>query len=126
MHAVAIIPARGGSKGIPKKNLADFCGQPLLAWTIACCRRCRLINGVFVSTDASEIAAVAKRYGAEAIARPPELSTDIADSESALIHALDFIESNRSGTGGCRGFFAGHLPAAGAGGTRRGAREIQG
>ena len=95
MHVVAIIPARGGSKGIPKKNLVDFCGQPLLAWTIACCRRSRLIKEVFVSTDDSEIAAVAKRYGAEVVVRPPELSTDTADSESALIHALDFIESNR-------------------------------
>lgn len=95
MHVVAIIPARGGSKGIPKKNLVDFCGQPLLAWTIACCRRSRLIKEVFVSTDDSEIAAVAKRYGAEVVARPAELSTDTADSESALIHALDFIESNR-------------------------------
>ena len=95
MHVVAIIPARGGSKGIPKKNLVDFCGQPLLAWTIACCRRCRAIKGVFVSTDDSEIAAAAKRYGAEVVARPPELSTDTADSESALIHALDFIESNK-------------------------------
>ena len=92
MHAVAIIPARGGSKGIPKKNIVDFCGQPLLAWTIACCRHCRLINGVFVSTDDSEIAAVAKRYGAEVVTRPPELSTDTADSESALIHALGSIE----------------------------------
>ena len=95
MHVVAIIPARGGSKGIPKKNLVDFCGQPLLAWTIACCRCCQAIKGVFVSTDDSEIAAVAKRYGAEVVVRPPELSTDTADSESALIHALDFIESNR-------------------------------
>jgi CMP-N,N'-diacetyllegionaminic acid synthase len=95
MHAVAIIPARGGSKGIPKKNIVDFCGHPLLAWTIACCHRCRWINGIFVTTDDSEIAAVARRYGAEVIVRPPELSTDTADSESALIHALDFIESNR-------------------------------
>jgi N-acylneuraminate cytidylyltransferase len=95
MHVVAIIPARGGSKGIPKKNLVNFCGQPLLAWTIACCRRCQAIKGVFVSTDDSEIAAVAKRYGAEVVVRPPELSTDTADSESALIHALDFIESNK-------------------------------
>jgi len=93
MYAVAIIPARGGSKGIPKKNIIDFCGQPLLAWTIACCRRCGLINGVFVSTDDPEIAAVAKRYGAEVIVRPAELSTDTADSESALIHALGSIES---------------------------------
>jgi N-acylneuraminate cytidylyltransferase len=95
MHAVAIIPARGGSKGIPKKNIVGFCGHPLLAWSVSCCRQSRLIKGVFVSTDDPEIAAVARRYGAEAITRPPELSTDTADSESALIHALDFIESNK-------------------------------
>ena len=93
MQTIAIIPARGGSKGIPRKNIVDFCGHPLVAWTIACCRSCRLIKGVFVSTDDPEIAAVARRYGAEAITRPPELSTDAADSESALIHALDVIAS---------------------------------
>jgi N-acylneuraminate cytidylyltransferase len=93
MNTIAIIPARGGSKGIPKKNIIDFCGHPLIAWTIACCRRSRQINGIFVSTDSPEIAAVARRYGAEVIARPAELATDTADSESALIHALDIIES---------------------------------
>jgi N-acylneuraminate cytidylyltransferase len=93
MHAVAIIPARGGSKGIPRKNIVDFCGHPLVTWTIACCRRCRLINGTFVSTDDPEIAAIVRQYGAEVIVRPAELSTDTADSESALIHALDAIES---------------------------------
>jgi CMP-N,N'-diacetyllegionaminic acid synthase len=97
MHTIAIIPARGGSKGIPGKNIIDFCGHPLVAWTIACCRRCRTVNGIFVSTDDSEIAAVARRYGAEVVARPAELSTDTADSESALIHALDTAESSGRG-----------------------------
>jgi CMP-N,N'-diacetyllegionaminic acid synthase len=94
MHTIAIIPARGGSKGIPKKNIVDFCGHPLLAWTIACCRRCLQVGGIFVSTDSPGIAAVARRYGAEVVTRPAELSTDTADSESAVIHALDAVEQN--------------------------------
>ena len=93
MHTIAIIPARGGSKGIPRKNIVDFCGHPLVAWTIACCRRCRSVGGIFVSTDDPEIAAASRRYGAEVIDRPAELSTDTADSESALIHALDVVEA---------------------------------
>ena len=93
MHTIAIIPARGGSKGIPKKNITDFCGHPRLAWTIACCLRCRSLEGIYVSTDDAGIAAVARRYGAEVVRRPAELSTDAADSESAVIHALDEVES---------------------------------
>ena len=94
MRAVAIIPARGGSRGIPRKNLIDFCGHPLLSWTIAAARRCSQIETVFVSTDDAEITEVARQYGAEIIARPPEISGDTASSESALIHALETIQKD--------------------------------
>ena len=94
METVAIIPARGGSKGIPKKNLLPFCGYPLLAWSIACARRCTVIDRVFVSTDSVEISNIAREYGASPIERPSELSTDFASSESALLHALDVIEKD--------------------------------
>lgn len=87
MNTVAIIPARGGSKGIPRKNVIDFCGHPLIAWTIAAARGCRAIDGVFVSTDSDEIAAVARRYGADIVTRPTDISGDRATSESALLHA---------------------------------------
>lgn len=87
MNTIAIIPARGGSKGIPRKNVIDFCGHPLIAWTIAAARGCRAIDGVFVSTDSEEIAAVARRYGAGVTERPAEISGDRATSESAVLHA---------------------------------------
>jgi len=88
-HITAIIPARGGSKGIPRKNVIPFCGKPLIAWTIEAGRQSRLINRVVVSTDDDEIAAVAEQYGAEVIRRPGDISTDISSSEDALLHALD-------------------------------------
>lgn len=92
MKTVAIIPARGGSKAIPKKNIMNFCGHPLVAWTISAARGCPLIEGTFVSTDDREIGAVAVRYGAEVIWRPAEISGDRASSESALIHACRELE----------------------------------
>ena len=94
MQTVAIIPARGGSKAIPRKNIIDFCGYPLISWTIACARRCSLVEKVYVSTDDAEIAGVAKQYGAEVIDRPDSISGDTASSESALIHACEVIRSN--------------------------------
>lgn len=93
METVAIIPARGDSKGVPKKNIIPFCGHPLLAWSIGSARRCGQITRVYVSTDCPEISAVAQKYGAVVIKRPSELSTDTATSESAVLHALDEIET---------------------------------
>lgn len=90
-RTVAIIPARGGSKGISRKNIVGFRGHPLLAWTIAAARRATQIDRVYVSTDNGEIRDVALRYGAKVIIRPDELSGDEASSESALLHALDII-----------------------------------
>jgi len=92
MNIIAIIPARGGSKSIPKKNIMDFCGKPLIAWSIEQALDCALINSVYVSTDNEGIAEVSKKYGAEIIKRPAELATDTASSEQALLHAIDQIE----------------------------------
>ena len=89
---VAIIPARGGSKGIPKKNIVDFCGRPLLAWSILQSKASRYVDDVYVSTDDADIAAVARAYGANVIDRPKEISGDTATSESALMHAVERIE----------------------------------
>jgi CMP-N,N'-diacetyllegionaminic acid synthase len=94
MRAIALVPARGGSKGIPRKNVIDFCGFPLLAWTVACATRCRKIEKTYVSTDDDEIAGVAIQYGAEVIRRPDEISGDTHTSESALIHACHFLKKN--------------------------------
>lgn len=98
MKAVAIIPARGGSKGIPRKNLKDFCGKPLLAWSILQAKRAAGIDSVWVTSDDTEILAEAEKWGGKGILRPAELSGDKATSESAWIHALDTIEA---GSGPC-------------------------
>lgn len=88
MSTYAIIPARGGSKGIPQKNIRSFAGRPLLAWAITAVQQAPSINRLFVSTDDPQIAEIARQWGAEIIHRPPELATDTASSESALLHAL--------------------------------------
>ncbi len=91
-HAVAVIPARGGSKGLINKNIHPVAGKPLLAWSILQAQASRSVLEVFVSTDSPMIAQVAREYGALVIERPSELSTDTSSSESALLHALDVIE----------------------------------
>jgi CMP-N,N'-diacetyllegionaminic acid synthase len=88
----AIIPARGGSKGIPKKNIVDFCGKPLIAWSILQCKSCENIKGVYVSSDDDEILDISCKYGAKAIRRPKEFATDCSTSEEALVHAISVIE----------------------------------
>lgn len=88
-ETVAIIPVRGGSKGIPRKNLARVGGVPLVARAIRAARRAGGIDRVVVSTDDGEIAACAEEWGAQVIRRPAALAGDTATSESALLHALD-------------------------------------
>lgn len=92
MHSVAIIPARGGSKGLPRKNVLPFCGRPLIAWSIHNAQASPKVDRVVVSTDDSEIAQVSRRHGAEVIMRPAPLSHDTAPSEDALSHALDVLQ----------------------------------
>ena len=87
MQTVAIIPARGSSKGIPGKNLIDFCGKPLLAWSILQAAAAKSVDEVFVSSNDPEILAVAQQFGARPIVRPPELATDHSSSEEVLVHA---------------------------------------
>jgi N-acylneuraminate cytidylyltransferase len=82
---VSVILARGGSKGIPRKNVIDLCGKPLIAYTIAASRGAG-IEETWVSTDDAEIASAAKQYGAQVLLRPAELASDIAPSEAALLH----------------------------------------
>lgn len=92
MHVAAVIPARGGSKGIPGKNLVLVCGKPLVAWSIEQARAARNVSSVWVSSDSDEILDVATQYGARPIKRPADISGDEASSEAAWKHALDFIE----------------------------------
>ncbi|MHB1330562.1 MAG: acylneuraminate cytidylyltransferase family protein [Minisyncoccota bacterium] len=94
MKIVGVIPARGGSKGIPLKNLQDFCGKPLIAWSILSAKASNL-NKVIVSTDSQEIAEVAKKYGAEVpFIRPKKLALDTVGMEPVLKHAYEWLRDN--------------------------------
>jgi N-acylneuraminate cytidylyltransferase len=84
--------ARGGSKGIPRKNIVDFCGKPLLAWSVEQCLAAKGLDSVWVSSDSPDILAVARAHGARTIQRPDELSGDMASAESGWLHALEAIE----------------------------------
>jgi N-acylneuraminate cytidylyltransferase len=89
---VAIIPARGGSKRIPGKNIRAFAGKPIIAYAIDCARASGLFERVLVSTDDARIAQAARGLGAEApFLRPPALSDDHADTRSVIAHALGFL-----------------------------------
>jgi len=87
-----IIPARGGSKGIPGKNIKQFNGKPLIQWTIEACKNTKL-GPVYVSSDSEDILDVAWDNGAICIKRPVELSGDKASSEDAIIHSLNTMSS---------------------------------
>ncbi|MDB0067745.1 acylneuraminate cytidylyltransferase family protein [Candidatus Pelagibacter sp.] len=93
----AIILARGGSKGIPKKNLKLFCGKPLIAWTILQAKLSKKIDNVYVSSDSLEILNISKKYGAKIIKRPSSISGDKAKSESAILHALTVLGDKQKG-----------------------------
>jgi len=93
-NIVAIIPARGGSKGIPGKNIKLLNGKPLIAYSIEAAKSASSISAVYVSTDSPEIASVARKYGALVIDRPKELATDTATSESVLLHFAEQVDSD--------------------------------
>ena len=93
---IAIIPARGGSKGIPKKNIVNFCGKPLISWTILAAKKSKKISAVYVSTDSKEISDISEKYGAEVIYRPKKISGDSSSSEEALKHAIEEIYKKNS------------------------------
>ena len=91
---VAIIPARGGSKGVPRKNIRLVAGKPLIAWSIEAALGAETVDAVYVSTDDDEIASISRSYGARIITRPLEISGDMASSESALLHAIETMASS--------------------------------
>ena len=85
---LAVIPARGGSKRLPRKNVLDLAGKPLIAWTIEAAKHSKYIDHFVVSTDDQEISDVSKKYGAEVLTRPAELATDTASSVDVVLHAI--------------------------------------
>ena len=97
-NIVAIIPARGGSKGVPKKNIHLLGGFPLVAYSIVAAQLAKSVERVIVSTDSEEIAEVAKKFGAEVpFLRPSEFASDKSPDAHYLLHALEWFEKNEGG-----------------------------
>jgi N-acylneuraminate cytidylyltransferase len=97
VEVLALIPARGGSKGIPRKNIRDFSGYPLIAWSIAAAKQSELVTRVIVSTDDEEIAAVARAWGAETpFLRPAQFAEDKTTDLPVFAHALEWLAENEN------------------------------
>jgi CMP-N,N'-diacetyllegionaminic acid synthase len=92
-RTLAVVAARGGSKGIPHKNLIDLCGKPLIAWTVLQAGAAVGVVVVAVSSDSDAILAAAEAAGAVGIRRPDDISGDLASSEAAWLHALDQVDA---------------------------------
>jgi len=92
INIIALIPARGGSKGIPGKNIKSFEGKPLIIHSIDYAKSSNLINTIYVSTDDDQIAHISKTAGSKIIKRPSSLATDTSSTESAIEHALNNID----------------------------------
>lgn len=92
MKILAIIPARGGSKGIPKKNIAMLAGKPLIEYSIDQAKHSKYLDKIVVSSDDQEILEVARGLGAETILRPTELAQDMSKMDGVIKHALDTLE----------------------------------
>jgi len=93
---VAIIPARGGSKRIPRKNIRCFAGKPVMAYSIEAAARCKLFDRIVVSTDDEKIAAVAREHGAETpFVRPSALADDYTDTMAVVAHAVGWLERHQ-------------------------------
>jgi len=90
---LAIIPARGGSKRLPRKNVLDLAGKPLIAWTIEAGLKSKYIDKLIVTSDDKEILNIAKKYGSDIIKRPDELANDTATSFDAIKHALVNVDT---------------------------------
>ncbi|MDT8303902.1 MAG: acylneuraminate cytidylyltransferase family protein [Sedimentisphaerales bacterium] len=91
---LSIITAKGKSTGLPNKNLRLLCGKPLVQWTIEASLQSHFITRTIVSSDKKEILALSKQLGADPIERPPKLATDTTDSESVLVHVIDYLKKS--------------------------------
>jgi CMP-N,N'-diacetyllegionaminic acid synthase len=89
---LAIIPARGGSKRLPRKNILELCGKPLIAWSIEAGQKSKYIDKVVVSSDDGEILDIAKKFEADVLRRPNNLATDTSTTFDVIKHILDNIE----------------------------------
>lgn len=92
---LCVIPARGGSKRIPRKNIKEFCGKPMIAWSIEAAIKSKCFDRIIVSTDDEEIVSVAKRYGAEVpFLRPAQLADDYTGTTEVIAHAIEWQNSH--------------------------------
>jgi len=92
---LCVIPARGGSKRIPRKNTRDFCGRPIIAWSIDAAVKSECFDRIIVSTDDEDIASVAKQYGAEIpFMRPAQLADDYTGTTAVIAHAIEWHNSH--------------------------------
>ena len=89
---LTIIPARGGSKRLPRKNVLDLCGKPLIAYSIEAALKSKYIDKLIVSSDDDEILEISKKYGANIIKRPPELGTDTTTTFDTIKHVVDNLD----------------------------------
>ena len=90
---IAIIPARGGSKRIPKKNIKNFCGYPMISYSIKAAQESKIFDRIIVSTDSNEIASIAKEHGADIpFLRPKDISDDFATTSDVMKHAINFLK----------------------------------
>ena len=95
MSVVAVIPARGGSKRIPDKNIKPFCGKPIIVYSIEAAKNAGIFGRIIVSTDSKEIASIAKDFGAEVpFMRPCELADDHTGTDVVILHALKWLMEN--------------------------------
>jgi len=92
MSVVCVIPAKGNSRGIPGKNLIDFCGEPLVVWSIMAAKQCRAIDAIIVSTESEAVSKVAKSHGVSVHFRPLELAKDDVHSVHVVIDVLNNTE----------------------------------
>jgi len=94
---IVIIPARGGSKGVPRKNIKPLLGKPLIAWTIEQAKMSKHIDKLIVSTDDKEIAEISQKYGAEVpFLRPKELAKDESPTIDTIMHAINWFEEKEN------------------------------
>src|SRR2546427_2195706 len=94
MRVLGVIPARGGSKGLPRKNVRPMLGKPLIAWTVTQAAKSNYLDRVIVSTDDDEIAAIARAHGADIpFIRPAELARDDSPVADAVVHALTTLKN---------------------------------
>jgi CMP-N,N'-diacetyllegionaminic acid synthase len=96
-NAIAIIPARGGSKGLPRKNILNLAGKPLISWTIEACLQSSFVSRVVVSSDDQKILEVASNSGAELLLRPSQLATDRALTVPVISHVISSLEGKLEG-----------------------------